>query len=134
MFNTDVLPLRKLQNETSSLEAGWFPYFDSLIKKIQDLIEITPTVSQEFVSAETISEIITQAQESYIVTRAIEENDSNFINELSSITEELLSYEQENGKTSEVFYQNWLAGEELDTFENNMWAILYEARRRLLSY
>ncbi len=134
MFSTDVLPLRQFQNETSALAVGQFPYFDSLITKIRDLFEITPTVSQEIVSPITISEIIAEAQESYILTRAIEENNSDFIDELFSITEELLTYEKESGKPSDVFYQNWIAGNEQDTFENNMWAILYEARVRLLSY
>jgi hypothetical protein len=58
----------------------------------------------------------------------------DLINELLDIENQLHSLEELSGLVSNVFYEKWLNDEMPDTFTNNAWAILVEARNSILGY
>lgn len=58
---------------------------------------------------------------------------SGWTEELKDIDEQLQAMEERTSMTSEEFNQSWLQGTIPDTFENNAWALLIQARNTLLA-
>ena len=56
---------------------------------------------------------------------------AEYLTEIQHIERQLLNFEQNYKISSEDFHSRWLRFTEPDTFENNMWASLYEALLRL---
>lgn len=51
--------------------------------------------------------------------------------EKAYIAEQLAVFEARNGISSQEFYAKWQAGEARDTYENNVWAMTYEAIQKV---